>query len=300
MIKSILLGLLLISVQVQAYTLGALVNLQDGSGNAITSTGSALDINVKTGTVAATESGTWTVQPGNTQNSTAWLVQDTATNTSAATAATRGIQTMGIFNTTPTTLTTGQSGMLQLDAAENLLVNLKTAIPTGSNVIGSVTQSGTFTVQPGNTANTTAWLVNDSSNKDTTTGDTGAKTVTFNGATQTNASARGAYITVLCGTVSGTTPTLNAQLQWSPDVGTTWITIGAASANVTATGNTISIWVYPTNFSVAGATPAALVNGATTSLQLNASLPRTWRLTYVIGGTTPSFTITAVYVNYLK
>jgi len=33
------------------------------------------------------------------------------------------------------------------------------SLPTGSNVIGAVTQSGTWTVQPGNTANTTAWLV---------------------------------------------------------------------------------------------------------------------------------------------
>lgn len=29
----------------------------------------------------------------------------------------------------------------------------------GANIIGAVTQSGTWTVQPGNTANTTAWLV---------------------------------------------------------------------------------------------------------------------------------------------
>jgi hypothetical protein len=32
-------------------------------------------------------------------------------------------------------------------------------LSTGSNVIGAVTQSGTWTVQPGNTANTTAWKV---------------------------------------------------------------------------------------------------------------------------------------------
>jgi hypothetical protein len=41
------------------------VNIQDG-GNIIT-----VD-----GTVAATQSGTWTVQPGNTANTTAWLVSD--------------------------------------------------------------------------------------------------------------------------------------------------------------------------------------------------------------------------------
>jgi len=132
-----------------------------------------------------------------------------------------------------------------------------------------------------------------------TTGDTGTKTTSFTGATQTNFNARGAYITVLCGTVSGTTPTLNAQLQFSPDAGTTWINIGAASGNATATANTILFQVAPLNWTVAGATPAALTTGATATVQLNAQLPRTWRLNYTIGGTTPSFAITAVYVNYL-
>lgn len=44
----------------------------------LTATGNALDINIKTGnptTIAATQSGTWTVQPGNTANTTPWLVQ---------------------------------------------------------------------------------------------------------------------------------------------------------------------------------------------------------------------------------
>lgn len=40
----------------------------------------------------------------------------------------------------------------------NVSVAVAAALPTGSNVVGGVTQSGTWTVQPGNTANTTAWL----------------------------------------------------------------------------------------------------------------------------------------------
>jgi hypothetical protein len=60
----------------------------DGSGNVIASTSNALNVDVTntvpvtltsttiTGTVAATQSGTWTVQPGNTPNTTAWLVQN--------------------------------------------------------------------------------------------------------------------------------------------------------------------------------------------------------------------------------
>lgn len=56
----------------------------------------------------------------------------------AATAATNLIQVGGIFTTTPATLTTGQAGALELDAAENLLVNLKTALPAGTNTVGKV------------------------------------------------------------------------------------------------------------------------------------------------------------------
>ncbi len=41
-------------------------------------------------------------------------------------------------------------------------VTISGALPTGANTIGAVTQSGTWTVQPGNTANTTAWKVDGS------------------------------------------------------------------------------------------------------------------------------------------
>ena len=148
---------------------------------------------------------------------------DAASTQNVATPAS-AIAVLGEFNTTPTTITTGNSSPLQLDSAANLLVNLKTALPTGANTIGAVnqgtspwvvsgtvtanqgtanatpwnenvaqfggsavvtgtgaagagiprvtvsndsnilaTQSGTWTVQPGNTANTTAWFVKDNS-----------------------------------------------------------------------------------------------------------------------------------------
>lgn len=51
----------------------AKVGLTDASGNAINSTTNALNVNVQNSTVAVTESGTWTVQPGNTANTTPWL-----------------------------------------------------------------------------------------------------------------------------------------------------------------------------------------------------------------------------------
>jgi hypothetical protein len=129
--------------------------------------------------------------------------------------------------------------------------------------------------------------------------DTGVKTSSFNGATQTNSWARGAVITILLGAVTGTNPTLSAQLQWSPDSGQTWINYGASLGNLTASNQTGVILIHPDNLSTAGASPAALGVGSTVSAQMNAPLPKTWRINYVLGGTSPSFTVSNVQVTYL-
>jgi hypothetical protein len=52
----------------------AKVGLTDGAGTAINSTSNALNVNMQNASVAVTESGTWTVQPGNTPNTAPWLV----------------------------------------------------------------------------------------------------------------------------------------------------------------------------------------------------------------------------------
>ncbi len=124
-------------------------------------------------------------------------------------------------------------------------------------------------------------------NYNTTSGDTGAKTTSFNGATLTNFNAKGVAVTVIVGAVTGTTPSMQVFIQISPDGGTTWFTVpGASSAAITATGSTL-FTMYP------GATPVANSVSAF-------PLPRTWRLTYVITGTTPSFTLTSVPVAYIN
>lgn len=64
----------------------------------------------------------------------------------------------GEFNTTPTTITSGNVSPFQLDSGGKLLVNPGTP---------AVTQSGGWTVQPGNTANTTPWLTTDSATSST-------------------------------------------------------------------------------------------------------------------------------------
>lgn len=129
-------------------------------------------------------------------------------------------------------------------------------------------------------------------NWNTTTGDSGAKVASFVGATQTNFDSQTAIITAIISAVSGTTPTLTAQLQYSPDGGTTWINLGAASTALTAAGQIVFV-VSPTLLT-------GLTTGGTSTTLIASPLPRTWRLNYTIAGTTPSFTFTGVYVNYNK
>jgi len=149
--------------------------------------------------ILATQSGTWTVQPGNTANTTPWLVTDSADGPVApGTVAGKSMLIGGQFNTALPVLTNTQQSAIQLDSSGRIIIS---SIPTGANVIGAVTQSGgpwtgnitqfgsnnvvtgtgasgvgiprvtvsndsnvlatqsgTWTVQPGNTANTTPWL----------------------------------------------------------------------------------------------------------------------------------------------
>lgn len=202
------------------------------------------------------------------------------------------VQAIGVFSQLP--WVTNALAVQQGTAASLLTTSVQ---PTAANLNATVVQataaSLNATVQPGNTVNTTAWLANPLTPAVTTTGDTGAKTATFNGATLTNATAKGATVVLNVGTVSGTTPTMVCKLQGSADSGTSWFDIpGATSASLTATG-VYAVTLYPGIAAVAGV--ATTGTAATVSGVLN----RTWRVVYTIGGTTPSFTLTNVQVNYL-
>lgn len=73
------------------------------------------------------------------QGTSPWITKDQADG--SATGGTAGSFSMlsgGIFNTAAPTLTNGQQASLQLDSSGNLDVNLKTAIPSGTNTIGNV------------------------------------------------------------------------------------------------------------------------------------------------------------------
>jgi hypothetical protein len=94
---------------------GLLVNLGGNNDVTVTGTvtvGSHAVTNAGTFAVQAAQSGTWTVQPGNTANSTAWLVTGTG----------------GTFPVTDS------GGSLTVDGS----VSLAAAIPAGTNNIGDV------------------------------------------------------------------------------------------------------------------------------------------------------------------
>ena len=120
----------------------------------------------------------------------------------------------------------------------------------------------------------------------TTADSSSARTATVAGATVTNFNARGAVITINVTAVSGTTPTLVAKLQYSPDAGTTWIdyTAKPVTATISATGQT-TLTVYPSVVEVANAA-------------VSLPIPRIVRMHYTIGGTSPSFTF-ATYFNWI-
>jgi hypothetical protein len=161
------------------------------------------------------------------------------------------------------------------------------ALPPGTNILG---KTGIDQTTPGTTNLVVSSQINGAN---LTTGDTGTKTATFNGATQTNVGAKGIQFVAIVGTVSGTAPTLVIKAQGSVDGGTTWYDIsGAATASLTAAGS-YGMLIYPGVAVVAG----SALSGS--DVQANSTLPRTWRIVGTIGGTTPSFAITSVQYNYL-
>jgi hypothetical protein len=169
-------------------------------------------------------------------------------------------------------------------------IGLNQPLPTGANTIGAISNTS-FSI--GNTPNTTPILSNILIPTATTTGDVGAKTATFNGATITNTMAKGVQVVFNIGAVTGTTPTMVCKLQGSADAGTTWYDVpNGSTATLTSTG-VYGIMVYPSITTVAGTTTTG------TTAAVNAAIPRTWRVVYTIGGTTPSFTLTNVQVVYL-
>ena len=101
-------------------------------------------------TVNAAQSGTWTVQPGNTANTTAWLVQDVAGTTGGSSF--NGF--VGAASNNKTQIK-GSAGTLYLVSVQNLAatpVYLKVFDKTSANVTAGTTACDYQFMIPGNTA----------------------------------------------------------------------------------------------------------------------------------------------------
>ena len=106
-----------------AQTLRVASNLYDSSGNAISSTAGALNVNA-------------------TQGTSPWITKDVADGSvTGGTAGTFSQLAGGVYNSTPPTLTTGQQAALQLDSAGRLLVDANITFPYDTNygVVGATT-----------------------------------------------------------------------------------------------------------------------------------------------------------------
>lgn len=149
-----------------------------------------------------------------------------------------------------------------------------------------VTANGTVTANQGS-ANATPWLANPVTNQFTAEASS-AKTVSGNSAAAiTNVSYSGVMLFLNVSAATGTSPTLAVKVQVQDPVSLGWVDVpGASFASVIA--------VTPTPLMLTlnqGIT--AVANAA-----VNIPLPRTWRLAWTLGGTTPSFTF-SVGAQYL-
>lgn len=245
--------------------------------------------------VSGTYTGALSLQH-TTDGGNTWV---TYTNAFQLTLESTGAQSATITSAAVGAFTTDVAGLSDIRVSANaavtgtaiIIIKAVTAVQQ-ITLNGGVNQSGTWTMQIGNTPNTAPILANALIPTGTTTGDAGAKTTTFNGATQTNVNATGVTVVFNVGAVTGTTPTMVCKLQGSADAGTTWFDIpSATTASLIATG-VFAIQAYPGLAVLAGTTTSG------TTATCNGLLPRTWRVVYTIGGTTPSFTLTNVQLTY--
>lgn len=183
---------------------------------------------------------------------------------------TSGTPVMGVYESTPTSVTDGDLGTIGITATRQVRT--------------SAAQEGSWTVQPGNTANTTAWLVtgtggtfpatqsgtwNITNVSGTISLPTGASTAAKQPALGTAGTASADVITVQ-GIASMTALKVDGSAVTQPVSGTFWQATQPVSGTVTANAGTGS-------FTVAQATAASLnatvVGTGTFAVQVSSALP---------------------------
>lgn len=130
---ALLIILLTLSTNASASQNGGPSFIYDSSGNPLTSTTGALNVSFGASTFAVT------------QSTSPWVTKDLSDGSvTGGTAGTFSLLGGGIFNTSLPTLTNGQQAAFQFNSSAELLT--------------AAAQLGVWTVQPGNTPNTSPWL----------------------------------------------------------------------------------------------------------------------------------------------
>lgn len=299
-----------VTTSAPTYTTGTTNPLSlDTAGNLRVAFGGTATVS---GTVAATQSGTWTVQPGNTANTTAWLVTGTggtfpvtqatssnlkaqvdpltigswglAASTQNVATPTNGQLAMGEFNTTPTTITTGNSSPLQLDANGNLLVNVKTGGAGGGAVFGptavgsaaanppvliagTANATATGTVQVAKVSSGGAVTVDGSAVTQPVSGTFWQATQPVSGTVTVNQGTAGSAwpVTLTSTTITGTVAATQSGNWTSRIVGNAGATLDAVIGNATAPTNMLAVG------GVFNTTKPTLTTGQSAAFQSNSS-----------------------------
>jgi hypothetical protein len=136
-------------------TITNVVHVDDNSGSlTVDDGGSSLTVD---GTVAATQSGTWTVQPGNTANTTAWLVTGTGGTFPATQSGTWNITNITGTITLPSgaatsakqpglgTAGTAAADVITIQGIASMTPVLVTASIASAQTLATVTTVGTVT-----------------------------------------------------------------------------------------------------------------------------------------------------------
>jgi hypothetical protein len=100
-------------------------------------------------TPSVAQSGTWTVQPGNTANTTAWLVTDSTLELvqASTTSGQKGALVQGAVTTSAPTYTTAQTDPLSLTTAGALRVDGSGVTQPVSGTVTANAGTGTFNIQ---------------------------------------------------------------------------------------------------------------------------------------------------------
>lgn len=247
------------------------------------------------GTVAATQSGIWTVQPGNTANTTPWLVTDSSDGpVTPGTVATKSSLGGGQYNSTPPTLTNGQQAALQFDVNGNLKTNATVTIPGSVTVTGNVASGATDSGNPvktGGVYNSTTPTFTNGQRADTQVDTTGATYVNSEGQKAT-------YSAAATFTPAALLPTDVFTITGSA---TKTIRIQKISINGTNTGNTNAFLSLIRRSSAnTGGTSTTLTNVPADSTQAaGTATVRTYTVNPTLGTTVGAFRTDAIFLPTL-